>query len=170
MKSHKRAPSICWFYAINASLMVAWFAGCTLFQPQPPPAPRPESLPPPVAPLTLPTLHPTPIRPRPAHVRKPPPTPAPSPAPSAPPAPAPLVTLENGEDPKAHAQRLLDHASASLTHFSRAELPGNTASTYEEASELIDAARHALANQDYPAASSLAEKASALITQLPSRK
>ena len=158
--------------------MFAWFAGCTLFQRQPPPLPLPQSQPPPVAPLTLPRPYRTPIR-RPAHVRKPPIIPsaptvpgaptAPG-APPSPPTPAPLVTLENGEDPKAHAQRLLEQASVSLTGFRRAELPGSTASTYEQASELINAARHALADKDYPAASSLAEKASALIGQLPSRK
>jgi hypothetical protein len=81
-----------------------------------------------------------------------------------------VVTLESGQDAKTHAQQSLDQATISLTQFNRAELPPNTASTYQQASELIVAAKHALADQDYLAASSLAEKASALISQLPSRK
>ena len=155
--------------------MIASLTGCSLFRAQTPSAPPSQNHPLPVAPLTLPTVRPARIRPKNAHVRKPPPTLATPAAPTAPtgspaPTPAPVVTLENGQDPKVHAQQLLDQAAVSLTHFDRAELPESTASTYEQASDLIEAARHALADQDYLAASSLAEKASALISQLPSLK
>jgi hypothetical protein len=78
--------------------------------------------------------------------------------------------MENGEDAQANARRLLDQATVTLAHFNRAELPASTAPTYEQANQLINAARRAFADQDYLAASSLAEKASALISQLPARK
>ena len=87
-----------------------------------------------------------------------------------PPPPAPLVTLGSGEDAKAQAQRLLDQAAARLTHVDQAQLTGDAAFTYQQANELIEAAQRAMAAQDYPAASSLAEKASALTDQLPAPK
>ncbi len=81
--------------------------------------------------------------------------------------PEPLVTLENGDDTRAKAQRLLEQASVKLAHINRAELAESTASTYQQANELINAAQQAMGEHDYPAASSLAEKASALTSQLP---
>jgi hypothetical protein len=78
-----------------------------------------------------------------------------------------MVTLENS-DVKANAQRLLEQATFKLAHTNRAELSESAASTYQQANELITAAQHAMADQDYLAASSLAEKASALTSQLPS--
>jgi hypothetical protein len=81
-----------------------------------------------------------------------------------------LVTLENSDDAKANAQRSLDQATLKMTHINRAELAESTASTYQQANELINAAQRAMADQDYLAASSLAEKASALISQLPRQK
>jgi hypothetical protein len=81
-----------------------------------------------------------------------------------------LVTLENSEDAKGNAQRLLEQASIKLARVNRAELAETTVSAYQQANELINAARRAMAEQDYLAASSLAEKASALTSQLPSQK
>ncbi|MBV8054493.1 MAG: hypothetical protein JO071_04545 [Deltaproteobacteria bacterium] len=86
------------------------------------------------------------------------------------PPPAPLVTLENSDDAKVNAQRLLDQAILKMTHINRAELMASAASTYQQANELINAAQRALADQDYMAASSLAEKASTLTSQLPAQK
>jgi hypothetical protein len=80
-----------------------------------------------------------------------------------------VVTLENG-DAKANAQRLLEQATLQLARTNRAELPEGAASTYQQANEFIAAAQRAMAEQDYLAASSLAEKASALSNQLPSQR
>jgi len=169
VKSPKRAISVWSLYALSAGLVVAWSGGCSLFQPHPPSAP-PESHPPPppqVAPVSRPAIRSRPIRSKSVYIRRPL---QPSANPSPIPAPAPSVTLENSDDAKANARRLLDQATVTLAHFNRAELPASTVSTYEQASELINAARRALADQDYLAASGLAEKASALISQLPPRK
>jgi len=162
------------------SLMVAWFVGCALFKSHQPPTPPPQETtpaPPQAVPVTrLPhRIRSTPIRARrPVLVSKPsqprlnlPPQP---PTPAAAPAPAPLVTLENSDDAKANAQRLLDQVTAEMMHIDRAELAESTASTYQQANELINAAQRAMADQDYLAASSLAEKASALTSRLPSQK
>jgi len=75
--------------------------------------------------------------------------------------------LENSDDAKVNAQRLLDQTTIKLAHVDRAQLPETTASAYQQASELVTAAQRAMAEQDYLAASSLAEKASALTNQLP---
>jgi len=113
------------------------------------------------------TIRSKPIHPRFVHVSKPsrprmnrPPRPS----------PAPLVTLENSDDAKVNAQRSLDQATLKMAHINRAELAESTASTYQQANELINAAQRAMADQDYLAASSLAEKASALTSQLPAQK
>jgi len=150
--------------------MVAWFVGCALFQSHQPPA-LPQAArpaPPQAVPVTRlpPRVRSTPIRARPVLVSKPSQPRLNQP----PPSPAPLVTLENSDDAKANAQRLLDQATAKITHIDRAELAESTASTYQQANELINAAQRAMADQDYLAASSLAEKASALTSQLPSQK
>jgi hypothetical protein len=87
-----------------------------------------------------------------------------------PPPPAPVVTLGNSEDAKTSAQRQLDQATIRIAHVDQAQLDGSAASTYQQANQLIDAAQRAMAAQDYLAASSLAEKASALTDQLPSPK
>jgi hypothetical protein len=78
-----------------------------------------------------------------------------------------LVTLGNADDAKADAQRLLQQASARLAAIKPAELAGSTASTYQQANALINAAQQAMAEHDYLAASSLAAKASALTSHLP---
>jgi hypothetical protein len=64
---------------------------------------------------------------------------------------------------------LLEQAKARLAHINRASLADNTASIYQQANELINAAERAVVERDYLAASSLAEKASALTSQLPER-
>jgi hypothetical protein len=148
--------------------MVAWCAGCNLFQSHQPPAPLKTQAAPaqsaPVTPLPL-TIRYSPVRSAPAAVRKPP-RPRPKPL-EQPPAPAPLVTLENSDDAKANAQRLLDQSTAKMTQINQAGLTQTNTATYQQASELINAAERAMADQDYLAASSLAEKASALTSQLP---
>ncbi len=83
---------------------------------------------------------------------------------------APVVTLGSSADAKANAQRLIDQATSRLEHLDRAELSEASLSRYEQANELLVAARRSLADQDYPAASSLAEKASALLNELPSQR
>jgi hypothetical protein len=149
--------------------MVAWSAGCTLFQSHPAPAPRPQTHPAPAAPVTRlpPATRSARIRSAPVFVSKP--SQPRSNLPQRPPV-APLVTLENSEDAKGNAQRLLEQASIKLARVNRAELAETTVSAYQQANELINAARRAMAEQDYLAASSLAEKASALTSQLPSQK
>jgi hypothetical protein len=86
--------------------------------------------------------------------------------PPQPPPPAPVVTLDNS-DARAHAQLLLEQTRLKLAHTNQAELPDSALSTYQQANDLIVAAQRAMADQDYLAASSLAEKASALTSQLP---
>jgi hypothetical protein len=79
---------------------------------------------------------------------------------------APVVTLENG-NAEAEVQRRLDQVTLKLAQINRAELSESGASTYQQAKELISAAQHAMTDHDYVAASSLAEKAAALTSQLP---
>jgi len=147
--------------------MLVCSAGCSLFASHkaPPVPPTPPPAPQQAAPVTrLPKrLHSR--RTRPAHVsarkstqphlnlRQPP--------------PAPLVTLENSDGAKADAQRLLEQASVRLAQINAADLAGSSASTYQQANDLVNAAQQAMAEGDYLAASSLAEKASALTSHLP---
>jgi hypothetical protein len=151
--------------------MLAWASGCGLFQPHkaPTPSAAPQPAPPPAVPAKLPptTIRiervrsaPTIASKPPQHHLNPPPTPV----------VAPVVTLENSQDTKANAQRLLDQVTVKMTHVNRAELVESTASTYQQANELINAAQRAMAARDYLAASSLAQKASALTSELPSQK
>jgi hypothetical protein len=143
--------------------MAAWSAGCTLFHSHNAPAPPPKTRQTPQA-APVERLPPMTIRSAPASISK---RSRPRLNPPQPQAPAPLVTLGNGNDAKADAQRLLEQATLKLARINRAELPENAASTYQQANGLISAAQRAMADQDYVAASSLAEKASALINQLP---
>lgn len=167
--------------ALTVSVIIAWSAGCSLFRSHQAPAPPQQTspAPPQAAPETrLPRrIRSKPSRSRSVLVRKPrqpnlnqPPQPQPQPPQPQPPSPAPLVTLENSDDAKANAQRSLDQATLKMAHINRAELAESTASTYQQANELINEAQRAMADQDYLAASSLAEKASALTSQLPSQK
>ena len=86
-----------------------------------------------------------------------------------PPAPAPIITLENSHE-EGDARHLVDQVALKLARTHSADLPPSAVSNYQQANELIAAARHAIADQDYVAASSLAEKASALVGQLPPSK
>jgi hypothetical protein len=151
--------------------MIAWGASCSLFESHQAPAPRPETptVPPHGAPLTrLPpaTIRSERVRSAPVVASKPPQRHLNQPPPQL----VPVVTLEGSEDTKADAQRLLDQVTLKMTRVDRGELGGSTASTYQQANELINAAQRAMADRDYLAASSLAEKASALTSELPSQK
>jgi hypothetical protein len=153
-----------------AGAIAVWSAGCTLFRsdqaPSPPPAVR--AVPQKSAVTRLPPArHSVPLvvsKPAPLRLNLPPPRSNPLPL------PAPLVTLDSSAEAKAQAQRLLDQAAARLAHVDQAQLAGNAAFTYQQANGMIEAAQRAMAVQDYPAASSLAEKASALTDQLPAPK
>jgi len=150
-------------------MMAGWTAGCSLFQSHKPPASPPEirQVPTPAPGKPLPkATRPVHVRAAPVSVRKPG---QPHLTPQQLPAPTPKVTLEDG-DAKADVQRLLDEVTRKLAHFNKAELQGSATSTYQQAKELITAAQHAMADQDYVAASSLATKASALTSQLPLQK
>ena len=59
-------------------------------------------------------------------------------------------------------QGLLDSANSRLGKVARAKLSRADAATYEQAIGFADAAQHAIAEHDYVAATSLAEKASLL--------
>jgi hypothetical protein len=150
--------------ALSAGVMLAWAGGCSIFQSHqaPTPPPQTQAVPPQATPATRLPTRPERVRSKPAIVRKPlqhhPP----------PPSPPPVISLENSADTKANAQRLLDQVTVKLTHVNRAELAESTASAYQQVNELINEAQRAMADQDYLAASSLAEKASALTNELPS--
>jgi hypothetical protein len=92
-----------------------------------------------------------------------------SPAETAKPEPpkAPTITLDNDDEARASAAKGIQQASFRLKQIDRTAMAGVDASTYGQASELLNAAQKALADHDYPAASSLADKASALTNQLP---
>jgi hypothetical protein len=170
VKSLKQVTDRRTLCALTLSLIAAWLAGCSLFQSQKP-APPPSQISP--APTPAPVETPLPrasrrVRIRAASVpsRK---ALQPRPGPLQPPAPPPVVTLENS-DAKADVQHLIEQVTLKLEHTNRAELPESVTPTYQQAKDLITAAQHAMADQDYAAASSLAEKASALTSQLPSGK
>ncbi len=176
MKSLKSIIAVQPLSALAVGAITVWLAGCGLFQSHQASPPR-ETRPMPRV-STVTRLRPSAVHSAPAVVSRPSQPPAPiiaskpsQPHLNLPPQlpPAPLVTLGNSEDAKTSAQRLIDQTSARMTHINRAELAESTVSTYEQANELINAAQHAMATQDYPAASSLAEKASALTNQLPSQ-
>ena len=149
--------------------MVAWSSGCSLFQSHSVPPPETHLAQPQAAPVTRPppTIRSTRIRSAHVAVSKPA-----QPRLNLPqrPSPAPLVTLESNDDAKATAQRLVEQATVNLAHVNRVEISDSIAPAYQQASELINSAQRAMLDQDYIAASSLAEKASALLSQLPSQK
>jgi hypothetical protein len=88
-----------------------------------------------------------------------------------PPAPAGAtnVTLEDNDGDHLRAQSLLDDADSRLAHIDRTKLTGDKATTYHQASVLASAARKAMDQHDYLAASGLARKATLLTAQLTSR-
>jgi hypothetical protein len=85
------------------------------------------------------------------------------------PAQATNVTLEDNDADHLRAQSLLDDADARLAHVDRSKLSGENATAYDQASNLANAARKAMVQQDYLAASGLARKAALLTEQLASR-
>jgi hypothetical protein len=171
VKSREYITSVRILGALTVSMIAAWSAGCSLFGSQNAPAPAIQSHPPvqsaPV--MLLPPLKiiRSPSPPAPILSNKPS---QPQPSLPQPPSPAPLVTLGDSGDARANAQHLLDQATARMTLINRAELADSTVSTYQEANELINEAQRAMAEKDYLAASSLAEKASALASQLSPQK
>jgi hypothetical protein len=79
------------------------------------------------------------------------------------------VTLEDNDADHLRAQSLLNDAAARLAHIDRSKLSGENATAYDQASNLTNAARKAMVQQDYLAASGLARKAATLTAQLASR-
>ncbi len=147
--------------------MAAWSAACAFFESRPATPPQAVTPQPAQSPLAQPspsvTRH---LRHRsvPVSVRKPAQLP---PVPPQPVLPTPSLTLGNG-DAKADAQHFVEQATLKLAKTNGAALPESATSSYQQAKELVGAAQRALADQDYAAASSLAQKASALADELPS--
>jgi hypothetical protein len=79
------------------------------------------------------------------------------------------VTLEDNDGDHLRAQSLLDDADSRLAHIDRSKLTGDNATTYHQASVLASAARKAMEQRDYLAASGLARKATLLTLQLTAR-
>ncbi len=79
------------------------------------------------------------------------------------------VTLVDDEAKKSLAEKLLDDSNARLAKIDRSRLSAEDASTYQQAEGLAYAARNALEQRDYVAASGLAEKASVLTNSISSR-
>lgn len=93
-----------------------------------------------------------------------------APAPPTTPAPAATtVTLGNEDLDRANAEHLINHAGAELAHIDRSKLRGADASSYSQANGFVVAARRAIDQHDYLAASSLARKASVISDQLAAR-
>jgi hypothetical protein len=88
-----------------------------------------------------------------------------TPAPPALPIPTPTVTLGNGPS-KQRAQHLLDDTAAKLATVDRGTLGADSANTYDQANNLLQAGRRAATEDDYVAASGFAHKAAALAAKL----
>ena len=88
-----------------------------------------------------------------------------TPAPPALPIPTPTVTLGNGPS-KERAQHLLDDTAAKLAKVDRGTLGADSANTYDQANNLLQAGRRAATEDDYVAASGFAEKAAVLAAKL----
>lgn len=83
--------------------------------------------------------------------------------------PAPMtVTLADEEAKGNVAEKLLNDSDTRLAKIDRASLSGEDASIYQQAAGLVSAARRALGERDYLAASELAEKASVLTLSISS--
>jgi len=92
--------------------------------------------------------------------------PAPTPAPpQVPPLPAPTVTLADAPS-KERTQRMLDEARARLARINRNSLGADSATTYDQANNFLEAGRHAQDENDYVAASGYAQKAALLAAKL----
>lgn len=94
-----------------------------------------------------------------------------APARQEPAAPAAVTTVTLGDEAqdRVSAEHLLDDAGARLARIDRAKLRGDEASSYSQASGFVSAARRAIDQHDYLAASSLARKASVISDQLADR-
>jgi hypothetical protein len=103
------------------------------------------------------------------HSRRPPerevPAAVATPAPPVQPAPKPTVTLADGPS-KERAQRLLDDTGAKLAKVDRNTLGADSATTYDQANNFLQAGRRAATEDDYVAASGFAEKAAVLAAKL----
>ena len=152
-----------------------WYIPSFMRPPQPPPVRHYE----PSAgneinntPAAVETQHPVrAVRTRhaPAHVEQaaaPVPTPAP---PQLQPLPAPTVTLADAPS-KERTQRMLDEARARLARIDRSSLGADSATTYDQANNFLEAGRHAQDENDYVAASGFARKAALLAAKLAGKK
>jgi hypothetical protein len=103
------------------------------------------------------------------HSRRPPereePAAVATPAPPVQPVPKPTVTLADGPS-KERAQRLLDATGARLAKVQRNTLGADSATTYDQANNFLQAGRRAATEDDYVAASGFAEKAAVLAAKL----
>lgn len=88
-----------------------------------------------------------------------------TPAPPVQPAPKQTVTLADGPS-KERAQRLLDDTGAKLAKVDRNTLGADSATTYDQANNFLQAGRRAATEDDYVAASGFAEKAAVLAAKL----
>ncbi len=88
-----------------------------------------------------------------------------TPAPSVQPLPKPTVTLADGPS-KERAERLLDDTGAKLAKVDRHTLGADSATTYDQANNFLQAGRKAATEDDYVAASGFAEKAAVLAAKL----
>lgn len=80
--------------------------------------------------------------------------------------PQPTVSLAGDGASRDRAVRLLNDASARLARINRSKLSRDSAATYDQANNFLDAGRKAALNQDYVAATGDAEKASVLADKL----
>jgi hypothetical protein len=92
-----------------------------------------------------------------------------TPTPAATPAESSTVTMEGKDAGRAEAQTLLDGANSRLALIDRSKLTGDTSAAFQQASGLAHAARKAMDQGDYLAASGLARKASTLADQVAAR-
>ena len=76
-----------------------------------------------------------------------------------------MTLAEEGTSPD-DAIRSLDRAEATLGKIDRSKLSGESATTYDQANELLQAGRLAASDQDYVAAAGYAQKASVLANKL----
>jgi hypothetical protein len=84
-------------------------------------------------------------------------------------APATYVTLDDNDADHLQAQALLNDADTRLARIDRSKLTGDNVTAYDQASDLAKAARKAMVEHDYLAASGLARKAELVTAQVASR-
>lgn len=88
-----------------------------------------------------------------------------TPAPVVGPLPGPTVTLVDGPS-RERAQQLLNDTGAKLNKVDRRTLGADSATTYDQATNFLQAGRRAATENDYVAASGYAQKASVLAAKL----